>query len=286
MPVKVPGGVIETVLIEQAGPIAFVESTTLTEVFEEDANRCLLLSTDERPTQTRRVLNKLAGQFAGVASGADAERVRLVHQAAQRMIPRAEVIVPYAARVAELYDASRVEARRSYGHLITLTSAVTLLHFAQRRRDLAGRLVADWLDYAVAAALAEGPIARTMGGLPPDVRRFWQRLSDHPRAKSCGLSWTIRDVTDRETISEATARRYLNRLVSAGVVVQESPQRGRVAATWHLVRRADQGEPVTASSAVPVPVPELVFGWSAEQAEYVRRMMAALLGREGGEGGA
>ena len=38
MPVKQAGGEIVTVTLEQEGPIAFVESTTLANVFEEDAN--------------------------------------------------------------------------------------------------------------------------------------------------------------------------------------------------------------------------------------------------------
>lgn len=37
-----------TVLVEQEGPIAYVENTTLTRVFNEDANRCILVNTDER----------------------------------------------------------------------------------------------------------------------------------------------------------------------------------------------------------------------------------------------
>src|SRR5262249_21335110 len=35
------GGGFEATLIEQEGPIAFVESTTLQRVFDEDENRCL-----------------------------------------------------------------------------------------------------------------------------------------------------------------------------------------------------------------------------------------------------
>ena len=46
----------KAVLVEQQGPIAYVESTTAPEVFEEDANRCLVLQPDERPEQTRLTL--------------------------------------------------------------------------------------------------------------------------------------------------------------------------------------------------------------------------------------
>jgi hypothetical protein len=45
LPMKVDGRQ-ETVLIEQDGPIAYIESTTLSKLFNEDANRCILLATD------------------------------------------------------------------------------------------------------------------------------------------------------------------------------------------------------------------------------------------------
>src|SRR5262249_22984061 len=58
MPVKGEGGLIETRLIEQDGPIAYVETTTLTRIFDEDVNRCLLLNTDEQPEQTKKIIDK------------------------------------------------------------------------------------------------------------------------------------------------------------------------------------------------------------------------------------
>ena len=42
LPIK-KDGQLETVLVEQDGPIAYVETTTLTKLFNEDANRCILL---------------------------------------------------------------------------------------------------------------------------------------------------------------------------------------------------------------------------------------------------
>jgi hypothetical protein len=54
--VKGAGGAIVTRLIEQDGPIAYIESTSLAKVFEEDANRCLSVFTDERPEQTKCIV--------------------------------------------------------------------------------------------------------------------------------------------------------------------------------------------------------------------------------------
>src|SRR5439155_8080532 len=64
MPMRGEGNQIETRLIEQDGPIAYIESTTLTKVDDEDANRCIMLHTDEQPAQTRRIIRQLAASYS------------------------------------------------------------------------------------------------------------------------------------------------------------------------------------------------------------------------------
>jgi len=74
LPIKKDGRP-ETVLVEQDGPIAYIETTTLTKVFNEDANRCILLTSDETPEQTRRILSTLANVYA---HGAAVDRQRII----------------------------------------------------------------------------------------------------------------------------------------------------------------------------------------------------------------
>ena len=58
-------GRIVTQRIEQEGPISYIESTTLTKIFDEDANRCLLVNADERTAQTSAIINRLAASYGG-----------------------------------------------------------------------------------------------------------------------------------------------------------------------------------------------------------------------------
>jgi len=99
MPVKV-GIELQTVTIEQEGPIAYVESTTMSKVFGEDENRCISLFTDERNEQTRRVMERLARGYAGVGIDIDnnANRVTTINHAVQRLLLRKEVLVPFAPK--------------------------------------------------------------------------------------------------------------------------------------------------------------------------------------------
>src|SRR5262245_41759068 len=111
MPVEL-GGELVTVLIEQEGPIAFAESTTLNVVFAEDENRCISLFTDEQPDQTRAVIELTAAASAGEGQPQQGMRTVHVHHAMQRMLRRRDVVIPYARELGKQSSSERVEARR------------------------------------------------------------------------------------------------------------------------------------------------------------------------------
>jgi len=95
MPMKVSGE-IQTVRIDQEGPIAYAESTTLGTIFDEDANRCVLLTTDERMVQTQRIFDTLAKGYGGASNAAGRASIIGRHHALQPMLERADVVIPYA----------------------------------------------------------------------------------------------------------------------------------------------------------------------------------------------
>jgi hypothetical protein len=221
---------IVTKVIEQEGPIAFVETTTLTTVFDEDANRCLLLGTDERQEQTRRILDATAAAAAGRGKP-DLDRARAVHHAAQHMIPRADVVIPFAGEVAALYPVRQLDARRHFRHLLALVKASALLHFRQRDRDDRGNVVATLDDYQTAERLARGPLGAASTGVSDGARAYLQALRENYPA---GIVFTT---AEAQKVGEGSKRaRYgrLNELNAAGAVEQVEAARGKVPARWRL----------------------------------------------------
>jgi Bifunctional DNA primase/polymerase, N-terminal len=183
MPMQV-GNKIETVLIEQEGPIAYTESTTMARIFDEDLNRSLLVSTDEREEQTHRILKAQAA--ARSRPRGDVEAIIARHHAMQRMIAtvQAEVTIPFADRLADLFPAKRPEARRAFGQLMSAVQAVALLHCRQRERDCGGRILGTRRDYEIARILLLNPMARAIGGAVSDgARRFSERLAVWARSE-------------------------------------------------------------------------------------------------------
>jgi hypothetical protein len=250
MPMKVEGRTLETVQIEQDGPIAYVESTTLTKVFDEDANRSIKLHTDEQPKQTRRILTTLAAAYAGASPGEQIDRIVQRHHALQRLLRRQPVVIPFAERLGELFTSDCVQVRRAFPHLMSLIQTVTLLHQRQRQTDGAGRLVASAEDYQLARHLLAKPMARLLGGGVSDpARRFYRGLE----------KWATGEfITDQAKQHESNCKSsvygWLHELHEAGVVELVEASRGSRPARWKLT-----GSPPDDPACVTLPTVEAVF---------------------------
>ncbi|WP_146372678.1 hypothetical protein [Symmachiella macrocystis] len=224
------GNRMETKLIQQDGPIAFIESTTLTNIFEEDANRCVLLHTDEQPKQTQRIVQRLAAGYGGGAATGDEQRIVERHHAAQRMLKQWPIVIPYAPRLGELFGFDRVEVRRAFPQLISMVRASTLLHQYQRQFDSEARLIASADDYQLARYLLAGPMSRLLGGrISEPARRFADRLADRFAVDE---KFTSREAAKGESATRRAVTGWLAELCEAGTVEQLEPHKGSRPATW------------------------------------------------------
>jgi hypothetical protein len=247
MPVKL-GGEIKTVMIEQPGPIAFVESTTAARIFEEDANRCILLSTDERRGQTKTILRRLALYVSGKVAP-PAGDVLARHHALQRLLERRDVVIPYAEALAtelELY-ADRCECRRAFPMILSMIQASALLHQRQRATNDNGSLIAGPADYEITARLLSGPLGRTLGeNLSDPARRFLDRVLAEVDAPTDPLPvpFTASAVRHRLQAGRSTVSGFLAELEDKGYLeyAETAPSgRGRPPKAWRPTDRADDG---------------------------------------------
>jgi hypothetical protein len=256
MPVKL-GGEIKTVMIEQPGPIAFVESTTAARIFEEDANRCILLSTDERRNQTKTILRRLAFHVSGKA-GPAAPHLLERHHALQRLLRRNEVVIPFAENVASELEqfADRCECRRAFPMILSMIQASALLHQRQRRMDDDGRIIAERPDYELAARLLSGPLGRTIGeSISDPARRFLEKVLaevDDP-IDSLAVPFTAAVVRQRLQAGRSTVSGFLAELEDKGFLEPAEADhsgRGRPPKAWRPTGRGIDGAGVLPSPGV------------------------------------
>jgi hypothetical protein len=231
MPVKVDGR-LETVLVEQEGPIAFLESTTTARVFDEDSNRCLPLATDETPEQTRRVIDKTSARYTTPEDPEAIRHATLRHHAVQRVLRQRPVVVPYAARLGELFADERVEARRAFPMVLQMLETSALLHGVNRKRDGNDATLADLNDYKLIRKLLSGPVARLLGvGITAAATRFHGRLHEWYGM----MPFSMRDLYKREKSSRASVKGWLNELRNHGATDVVEEGRGQRPATWQLL---------------------------------------------------
>jgi hypothetical protein len=239
------GGRIVTQRIEQDGPIAYIESTTLTKIFDEDANRCLIVSADERTQQTMSIINRLAAGYGG-AEKVNADAIVQKHHALQRMLQMRTVVVPFAEKVAKHFPADRVEARRAFPHLMGMIQASAILHQFQRTIDGDGRIVAAPDDYELARHLCRGPLARLLGGRISDAAiRFYDRLVEWGPDR-----FSTADAYRRDRKSQQAIRGWLRELAEAGAVEQVEAPKGSRPAVWKLTN-IDRNELLAGDCGLP-----------------------------------
>lgn len=231
IPMKDEHNKIVTAMLEQDGPIAYVESTTLSNIFNEDANRCLMLQTDERPEQTRNIICSIAEGAIGKTARNDCHQIMLKHHAAQRIISRVPVKIPFANALARAFPTERVEARRAFKHVISMIEAITLLHQLQRDKDGTGAIISTTGDYLLAKRLLDDPMSRLLGRkVSNSAGGFYERL------KAIGLKeFGTNQAAEGLAVGPRTIRNWLAELNGAGLITQVQPPRGPSPAVWKLV---------------------------------------------------
>lgn len=260
MPMKI-GNEIQTVTIQQDGPIAYVESTTRTQVFEEDASRCIMLTTDERVGQTKVILERIAREASGslrIDKGPVIER----HQALQRLLKPYAIVIPFAEKLSGHMGrfSDQCRTRRAFPMLLSFIEASTLLHQHQRRVDDDGCLIAEPVDYEIAVRLLAAAMDHMIGNaLPGPTTRFYEELLECVRREQDPLPvpFTIDDV--RAQMPRAGRSTIQGKLVELEVRGYLKPEvigpsgRGRPPKGWSLSGRSPVDDTV-------LPSLEEVFG--------------------------
>ena len=246
----------KTKYIDQPGPIAYVESTTVQLIFDEDRNRCLILPTDETPAQTRRILDTTAARKVNPDATGTGSEIIAKHHAAQRLLRRVRVSVPYAEELARHFPDKRTEARRAFPQLVSMIEAVTLLHQFQRVAEPEDGLVitATAQDYRIARRLLVGPFSKALGARQGDaVRRFGDRLRE---AFADGREFGTADVAEIEGVPKdvQTVRQYVRELAKARWLEQAAPPEGKKPARYRIVT-----DPPDEATLAGLPDPNVLF---------------------------
>jgi len=220
------------------GPVALFLTTTAAQIDEELANRSLVLSVDESAHQTRAIQSRQrdARLLTARQTRFIPDRIKRLHQNAQRLLQPLVVCNPYASRLT--FASNRTRLRRDHQKYLTLIDTVALLRQHQRTihtQEIDGEML-QYInvtvdDIAVAGRLAAELLGRSLDELSPQTRRFLNRLSRYvsdtateTRIPRDSVRFTRRDVRQRLGWSDFQMRMHLGKLVELEYVL---PHRGK-----------------------------------------------------------
>lgn len=221
--------------IEKEGPTGLLVTTTEGFVDGEMETRCLSLSTDDSPEQTRRVFDVFADLEEETESAVDFETW---HDFQGWIADRGEtrVVIPFIRELSALMPIEATRLRRDFVSLLCLVRAHAILYQAQRQRDAHGRIVADLDgDYAPVRCLVGPLIAEGVEASVPDKTRetvetvaaLVDEGDSHPSPKL---------ISDRLGVGRSATYDPIRDALRRGYLLNEA---GRNERAWKLVLGAD-----------------------------------------------
>jgi len=194
IPMKDPlTGQIKTVNIKVEGPIAFVETTTSSNINPENLNRCFVISIDESEDQTRLIhqIQRKNYTIEGYLQKRDLDKIRSKHIYAQRILKKIRVFNPYAELLS--FPSSKLKTRRDNEKFLRLINVITFLHQYQRKvkkLKLENNEVIEYIectpyDYRIAyELLSDGVLDNTLDDLPRPARKLLELIKKYLRERS------------------------------------------------------------------------------------------------------
>jgi DNA primase catalytic core len=161
------------------GPVMIFLTTTAVEMDEELLNRCIVLTVNEDPEQTKAIHQKQreAQTRAGLWAREDRQDILKLHRNAQRLLRPIRVANEHAPRLTFPYN--RTRTRRDHMKFLTLINAITLLHQHQREIKSETRngktleyIEATEADVDMARQLVNQALPPSLDDLPPQTRRL------------------------------------------------------------------------------------------------------------------
>jgi len=186
------------------GPVALMSSTTDSELNPENLSRCLELTLDDSPEQTRLIQEAQRRAWTGVEEQAVDTQT---WKDAQRLLEPCEVTIPFAPELT--FPTRTTKDRRDNAKLGTLISTHALLFQRQREKDQKGRVVATLEDYRAVFALFAPLVEAELEDLSPRASAVYRVLSKRRKE-----SLTRRELAQCLGWSYTTTRRALDELVS------------------------------------------------------------------------
>jgi DNA primase catalytic core len=193
------------------GPIASLSATTKGEIYEDNMSRCFLLSVDESPEQTKRIIKYQNEKAAGLIDTTKEKEIREFLRNCMRLLQPLEVVNPFANKIDLPSEAQKI--RRLNDLFQSYVKQMTLLNQYQRKKDVQGRLITDKEDVKTAIEIMFDSIILKVDELDGSLRDFYEKLKKYVLAKGKEYEFEQREIRQSFRMSKTQMHRNINSLL-------------------------------------------------------------------------
>lgn len=212
-------GNLKTITLTVEGPVCVSGCTTKEKIYEDNANRCILLYTDMSRDQDRRINEYQTKLSAGEINKQREHQYRELFQNMQRVLRPVQIINPYANHI-QLPE-QVFKPRRTMTLLLGFIEAITFYHQYQRevKKDASGQLYIETTtgDIEAAFTLLKDVLFSKSDELTKATRDFLESLKQLLQ-QSGQDSFNARLVRESLRINPGNMKRYLAELVRYGYI--------------------------------------------------------------------
>ena len=211
-------GNLKTITLTVEGPVSVSGCTTREKIYEDNANRCLLVYIDTSKDQDKRIMEYQARISAGEVDREREEAIKNGLQNMQRVLKPVAVVNPFAKY---LHLPEQVfKPRRTMGLLLSFIEGITLLHQYQRevKRDSHHQPYIETTVEDIEAAFSLlTDVLFIERQLTKATRGFLELLKVILREQS-KTSFTAREIRGQLRINPSNLKRYLVELERYGYI--------------------------------------------------------------------
>lgn len=228
--VKDRTGAMRTISLVVEGPVSVIGCSTQESVYEDNANRSLLVHLDDSPEQDARIMDYQRAARAGLTDKANESAVRNQLQDVQRVLRPIKVVNPYAPLIALPQEVFK--PRRTLGLLLGFIEAITFYHQLQREEqaeESSGEVFIETTpeDIESAFALLSDTLFRKSDELSGACRSLLEWIRANLPTGQAGVtgSFTAQAIRKRLRMAPRTLNRYLGELTAYGYLTQDKKKK-------------------------------------------------------------
>jgi DNA primase len=215
IPIKDSKGNLKTITLKVEGPICLAGTTTREKLYEDNANRSLLIYLDSSKNQKEHIMKYQRAESAGRIKKKEELETRELFKDMQSMLRKIKIRNPYAEYL--IIPEHVFKPLRTNSHYLAFIETITFYHQYQREvkicPDTGERYIETTLeDIEWANRLLKDVLLAKADELPPAVRTFFERLKSWQKVNNKEAFYS-KEIRETFRMTSSSCNRYILELL-------------------------------------------------------------------------